>query len=116
MSVSPKLREWNLNTILIAVGLMAALVGWGMTWADTRADLDLVLEMARENRQRIAEIDAGNQRFANLDYRISVEEKATAGITVTLRDVERSFSEMGADIRVMREAVERLSAEGVPRP
>lgn len=113
MSLPPKLREWNLNTLLIGFGLMAALVGWGMTWADTRADIDRNSELIREMRTRLSEIDATNQRFANLDYRLNVEEKATEDINTTLRALETSISSVATDLRVMRSYLER---SGAPSP
>lgn len=107
VTISPKLYEWNLNTVILTITLLAMAAGWGMTWQSTRADINRNTELIAEIRLQIREIDESNQKFQNLDYRLSIEEQATANINSTLRSLENSISGVATDLRVMRSYLER---------
>lgn len=112
-------HEVNLNTILLALGLMIMGAGWGMTWQESKSDqkvsaaaierLDTRMgEMSATMRAALAEIQGQMKTYADLPYRVAALESQSTNAFRAQRELEQAMTQLSSDLRVTREIIERM--------
>lgn len=102
--------EVNLNTVVILCGFLAGIATWGATWerissGQHRADIGL----ERLERRMVA-LEANTRTLDNHELRISTVERAAADAAIASRETSATVNQLTADIRVIREIVQRIEA------
>lgn len=126
--VPPKGKyEWNLNTVVLLVGLGTGLVAWGVTWgkftnAVERSDQEAISwraahEQVHKDRQvalagaearvdeRLRAAETEIRKFDNLAYRLTVVEQSAFSLSKSIEELKILVNNQSADIRVVREVL-----------
>ena len=130
---SPKF-EWtlNINTALQIVTLAGVVSGWIYIWANTERDILELKGWRDEHKQlhekRAVEVRATEVRYDermknveseirklagvadNLSYRITANEQASSNTSQTVKEIQNSLGQLGGDMRVVREILQRIEA------
>lgn len=110
--------EWNLNTIVVFLGFAGGLIAWGYTLSELqqgRLQNNVAIEKL-ETRMEVAEQII--RRIDNHELRITATERQVTESLTSVRAIENSMSNLAADLRVMREILQRLEQRraAVPSP
>jgi len=130
--------EWNFNTWVILGGIVVGVASTGATWGyfasqvasadretkdwQTRHEQlhrDRLQQTTAENarqEQRVAQAEVRLQKLDNLEYRITVAEQAGLNTAKSIERLTETVNAQSADIRVMREIVERQFGTQFQRP
>lgn len=130
--------EWNLNTIVILGGIALGILSTGITWgvfasrlssADEKTELwqqrheqlhrERLAQTAADGartEQRLTQNEIALRKLDNLDYRITVAEQAGINTGKSIERLTETVNVQSADIRVMREIMERQFGAGFQRP
>lgn len=130
--------EWNLNTLLLIGGIVtgiASTVASGTYFASQLANndketkdwqqrheqlhRDRLQQTTAENTridQRLAQAEARLQKMDNIEYRITVAEQAGLNTAKSIERLTDTVNGQSADIRVMREIIERQFGTSFQRP
>ena len=130
--------EWNLNTLMILGGILIGVfstgIGYGVLQnrqiaADERTDQwqqrheqmhrDRLQQTTAENTridQRLAQAETRLQKLDNIEYRITVAEQAVLNTAKSIERLTDTVNGQSADIRVMREIIERQFGTSFQRP
>lgn len=100
--------EWNPNTILQTITLIAFVWGGGTAWQAIKAGQEKNADAILRNSADIAQLKTDAKAFANIQFRVERLEDGFVGVTANTRDLERTINIMASDVRVMREIVERI--------
>lgn len=128
--------EWNVNTIISLVGFLASFVLMGVSWGTLTARVDnldekftqhvsaedqlwddhqqlhkdrraeLVANTARTD-DRIKVVESEIRKYDNLDYRITVQERAAAELRQTGEQLRDQLTAVASDVRVVKEILQR---------
>lgn len=127
---APKMKyEINLNTIILVLGLAGVTAGWGAVWGQTTFKIDREIsdrqtwvanhEQLHKDRlaqvsaieartdQRLQTLETNLRKVENLEYRITVQEQGSQNLTRSVEELKATVNNLGTDIRVIREIVER---------
>lgn len=130
--------EWNLNTLLLLGGIVtgiASTAASGAYFASQLANNDretkdwqnrheqlhrerlaqTTADLAR-TEQRLSQHEAELRKMDNLAYRITVAEQAGINTGKSIERLTETVNAQSADIRVMREIVERQFGAAFQRP
>lgn len=121
--------EWNFNTWVILGGIVVGVASTGATWGyftsqltsadretkdwQTRHDqlhrdrLTQTTSDGAKQDQRLAQAEARLVKLDNLEYRITVAEQAGLNTAKSIERLTDTVNGQSADIRVMREIIER---------
>ncbi len=126
--------EWsfNFNTVLQIFTLGGLVAGWIYIWANTERDIDELQawRIAHEvlHKERLADVKAIEARqdervkgiesdvrklsavTDNLSYRITTNEQATSNTSQTVGKVQDTLSQLGGDVRLVMEILQRMEA------
>ena len=110
MNVSPpKWRfEWNPNTIAILVGFAAGFVAWGYTLSELTTGREQNAEAISRLETRVSALEVSTRTLDNHELRLTTVEVQARDTTSAMRSVEQSLNSLAADLRVMREIIERM--------
>lgn len=109
--------EWNINTLVLLIGLISGVAAWGATWERVKAGQ---LANDRELNQlevRIGVVEATARQLDNHELRLTGVERQVSDAGAAMRALESSINALASDIRVTREIVQRIEAaqSGVQR-
>lgn len=99
--------EWNPNTLAIVVGFGAGLVAWGVTYGEIKANI----ETTKEVKTDLGLLKATVGQFGLFELRTSALEQNVRTTTEDVRNTNESISSLQADVRVMREIIERIDRQ-----
>jgi len=126
--------EWsfNFNTVLQIFTLGGLVAGWIYIWANTERDIDELQawKISHEllHKERLADVKAIEARqdervkgiesdvrklsavTDNLSYRITTNEQAVSSTTQTVGKVQDTLSQLGGDVRLVMEILQRMEA------
>lgn len=129
----PKI-EWtvNFNTILQIITLGGMIYGGIHIWVNTGRDIDDLQEWRDKHelvhKERLADVKANEARqderakgieadvrklFSitdNLTYRVAANEQATSNTSQTVGEVQDTLSQLGGDVRLVMEILQRMEA------
>lgn len=129
----PKI-EWtvNFNTILQIITLGGMIYGGIHIWVNTGRDIDDLQEWRDKHelvhKERLADVKANEARqderakgieadvrklFSitdNLTYRVAANEQATSNTSQTVGKVQDTLSQLGGDVRLVMEILQRMEA------
>lgn len=108
MERPPFRYEFNLNTGLLFVTLIATGVGWGMAYNALVAGRDANAANIARLETRIAALETTGRILDNHELRISNVEVSSRDASAALRAVETSINALASDVRLTREILERL--------
>lgn len=130
--------EWNLNTILLLGGIVSGIATTSGSvvyfasqlnsadretkeWQSRHEQLhrDRLQQTTAENarqEQRVAQAEVRLQKLDNLEYRITVAEQAGLNTAKSIERLTETVNVQSADIRVMREIIERQFGSQFQRP
>ena len=98
----------NLNTFLQIIQIVM-IVGGGAWFAATiRGDVDRNTKDINRIQNSVTAIATDASAYTNIRFRVDRLEQGFIGVTTDNKDLEKKINEMAADVRVMREIVERL--------
>lgn len=100
--------EINLNTALLFVTLIATGVGWGIGWNALVTGRDTNAANIARLETRIAALETTGRILDNHELRISAVEVSSRDASAAMRAVESSINALASDMRLTRDAVERL--------
>ena len=101
-------NKFNLNTVLLLGGILMTGIGWGVTWQTQRSGQERNSEHITDLRTAVSALQAADQTYANLTYRVTRLEAASTAATQAQREQEKATAQLASDVRVIREIVERL--------
>lgn len=107
--------EWNPNTIFQVVQLMALLVAFVWFLSEMKAVNDGNRKNIEQLDKRIAAVETDARRLDTVELRLSAVEKQAADAATAMRAVEGTLSSLSADIRVVREILQRIEANNKSR-
>lgn len=130
--------EWNLNTLILIAGILVGVfstgIGYGVLQnrqvaADERTEQwqqrheqqhrDRLAQTSADNakqEQRLTQAEARLVKLDNLEYRITVAEQAGLNTAKSIERLTETVNGQSADIRVMREIIERQFGASFQRP
>ncbi len=130
--------EYNLNTWVILGGIAAGLASTGATWGYFASQVanadretkewqqrheqlhrDRLPQTTAENsrqEQRLNQAEERLRKMDNLEYRITVAEQAGLNTAKSIERLTDTVNGQSADIRVMREIIERQFGTTFQRP
>ena len=130
--------EYNLNTFVLIGGIAIGLASTGATYGYFTSQLTSADRETKEwqqrheqlHRDRLAQTTADNarqeqrmtqaegrlQKLDNLEYRITVAEQAGLNTAKSIERLTDTVNGQSADIRVMREIIERQFGTQFQRP
>lgn len=130
--------EYNLNTFVLIAGIIIGIASTGATWGYftsqlTNADRetkewqqrheqlhrDRLAQTTAENarqEQRVTQAESRLHKLDNLEYRITVAEQAGLNTAKSIERLTETVNGQSADIRVMREIIERQFGTQFQRP
>ena len=98
----------NLNTLLQIVQIIM-IVGGGAWFAATiRGDVDRNTRDISKIQTNVSSIATDASAYTNIRFRVDRLEQGFIGVTTDNKDLERQINGMAADVRVIREIVNRL--------
>lgn len=117
-------HEINLNTILLALGLLIMGVGWGMTWQKGKSDQEIqsaailrldtrIGDMSDDMRTALLDIQGQMKTYADLPYRVAALESQSTTAFRAQRELEQAITQLTSDLRVTREIMQRMDPEMV---
>lgn len=110
--------ELNLNTVILCVTLVVTGAGWGIAYHALVQGRDNNAASISRLETRVATLETTGRVLDNHELRIvTVERQATEASSAT-RAVEHSINNLSADMRVIKEILERLERQqnGPRRP
>ena len=102
--------EWNLNTIVMLVGLSGGLIAWGYTLSSLETGRQQNAGNIEKLEARIVALETNTRRLDNHELRIATVEKQAVDTATSMRAVEGTLSALTTDIRVVREILQRLES------
>jgi hypothetical protein len=109
----------NLNTILLAIALLGAGVGWGVTLTTARKDIDQNALAIATNKADIdalqADMRSTMQTQSNLQYRTTALEAGLASANAKQGETDKAMNQVVSDVRVIKEIVQRMDPRGRDR-
>lgn len=128
---APKFRyEITLNTVIVLIGFVVGAVGWGTSWGRLNTSVEQMAakydawiaahELLHKERQaaiaanearmdqRFITIEAALRKMENIEYRLTLQEQGSANLGKSVDELKASVNDLGGDLRVMREILERL--------
>lgn len=107
--------EVNLNTLVIVFGFIAGIAAWGGTWQRVTAAAETNRASIERLDQRLTALETSSRRLDNHELRLGLVERQATDAAVAMRAVEASLSALSADLRVVKEILQRLEGGGVRR-
>ena len=104
--------EWNLNTIVVLVGFASGFVAWGYTLKDIQEGRATNAANIERLDARLTAVEVEARRIDTHELRIGNVEKQATDAATAMRAVEATLSSLSADIRVVREILQRLETAG----
>jgi len=126
--------QWtiNLNTVLQVITLAGVVGGWIYIWANTERDIDELQawKVSHEllHKERLADVKAIEARqdertkgieadvrkigaaVDSLTYRVTTNEQATLAVAQSNKETQTAISQLGGDMRVVKEILQRIEA------
>lgn len=126
--------QWaiNLNTVLQVITLAGVVGGWIYIWANTERDIDELqawrVDHELLHKERLADVKANEARqdermkgieadvrkltgiTDNLAYRVAANEQATSTTSQTVSKIQDTLAQLGGDMRVVKEILQRIEA------
>ncbi len=102
--------EWNLNTVVILVGIIGAIMAWGASWARLSSSQNSHANALDRMDKRLTAAEVSLRQIDNHELRISAVEKQAAEAATSMKAVENTLNALSADTRVMREILQRIEA------
>lgn len=103
--------EWNVNTVVLLVGLVG---GWGYTWSTLEAGRSTNATGINRLENRVDNLEKAVRLLDNHELRISSVESQMVNTAAGVRSVETSIGQLSSDIRVVREILQRLEQRNGP--
>ena len=124
--------EWNLNTVLQLITLCGMVYGGIYIWINTARDIDELQKWRalheQYHKERLVEVKGievrVDERFKNVEgdirklssasenitYRITANEQAVTTTSQTVSKIQDTLAQLGGDIRVVKEILQRIEA------
>lgn len=107
--------EVNPNTIFQLVQLLALLAAGVWFLGELNAANDENRRSIEQIDKRMTAIETDTRRLDGFEIRITAVEKQAVDAATAMRAVENTLSNLSADIRVVREILQRLESDRGPR-
>ncbi|PDT47434.1 hypothetical protein CO661_11865 [Sinorhizobium fredii] len=104
--------EWNLNTVVILVGFVGAIMTWGASWERLNSNQGSHANALDRLDKRIAAAEASLRQLDNHELRLAAGEKQAAEAAMSMRAVENTLNSLSSDMRLVREILQRLEDSG----
>ncbi len=108
--------EWNLNTIVVLVGFASGFVAWGWTLNELQTGRSTNAANIERLDAKLTAVEVEARRIDTHELRIGNVEKQATDAATAMRAVETTLSSLSADIRVVREILQRLETAGSGPP
>ncbi len=102
--------EWNLNTLVLLVGLISGLIAWGMTWERMASRWQANSADIERLDKRVTALETASRILDNHELRITNVEKQATDAASAMRAVEAALNGLAADLKVTREILQRIEA------
>ncbi|WP_370126208.1 hypothetical protein [Sinorhizobium fredii] len=102
--------EWNLNTVVILLGFIGAIMTWGASWERLSSNQDSHAQSLDRLDKRITAVEVSLRQLDNHELRLAGVEKQAAEAATSMRAVENTLNSLAADMRVTREILQRIEA------
>ncbi|KQY71364.1 hypothetical protein ASD52_06695 [Ensifer sp. Root142] len=102
--------EWNLNTVVILLGFVGAIMTWGASWERLSSSQDIHSQALDRLDRRITAAEVSIRQLDNHELRIAAMEKQAVEAATSMRAVESALNGLAADMRVTREILQRIEA------
>lgn len=108
---APKFQwVWNINTLAVLAGFIAGFVAWGYTLNDMQNGRELNKQSIDRLDVRLATVETEVRRIDLQEIRITNMEKAATEAASSMKSLERTLSDLAADMKVTKEVLLRLEA------
>jgi hypothetical protein len=102
--------EWNLNTVVILVGFVGAIMTWGASWERLSAGQDNHSRAIDRIDNRLTAAETSIRQLDNHELRIASIEKQAAEAASSMRTIETTLNKQSVDLGVMKEILQRIEA------
>ncbi|WP_157014911.1 hypothetical protein [Mesorhizobium xinjiangense] len=99
---------WNLNTVVLLVGLVAGIAAWGATWERVSSNQRINAEKIERIDKRVTSLETTARILDNHELRITAVEEQANDAADAMRSVESAIHGLSSDMRVVREILQRL--------
>lgn len=110
--------EWSLNTVVIIVGFAGGVGAWGYQYAELLQGIDRGLT----NMGRIVSLEQLPRRVDSIEFRVVQNEREALRSISSVEQLQQKIeriqtqqNEIGSDVRVVKEILERLERQGATR-
>lgn len=103
--------EWNINTITNLIGLITTFVLIGIAYSNLQNADQRNAEKIDALENRMAGVEAEVRKIDRHEIRLSSVEQQAVTSAEAMKAVEQTLSNLSADIRVVREILQRLEAK-----
>lgn len=107
--------EWNLNTLVLIIGLGSGLIAWGTTWGKFDAAIERAVVNVDRLEVRLTALEVQSRQLDNHELRISANERQMSSSATAMRAVETTLNGLTGDVRVVKEILQRLEASQTGR-
>ena len=102
--------EWNLNTIVMLVGLSGGLIAWGYTLSSLETGRQQNAGNIEKLEARIVALETNTRRLDNHELRIAGLQSQMNDATTSIKTVEAAINKLTTDVQVVREILQRMEA------
>lgn len=115
-------NEWNVTTVVALVLFTATAGGWFYANGQTNQKYDswianhdqyhkdrlaVVSQSEGRTEQRLSALEGAARKLENIEYRMTVQEQGSANLAKSVEELKATVNNLGTDIRVIREILER---------
>ena len=100
--------EWNLNTVVILIGFAGGIAAWGATWERLNSGHSANSTSIDRLDRRLTAVEVTIRILDTQELRIAAVEKQASDAAIAMRSLEGTLNNLSADIRVVREILQRL--------
>lgn len=110
----PRAPQWkwevNVNSILLFLGLVGIVGGWGYTWSALETGRATNKSNIERLEARTSALETATRILDNHELRLVGVEGQIIHTAAGVRGVENAMSQLSSDIRVVREILQRLES------
>src|SRR5690625_3805946 len=112
MLKAPKVRnEVNVNTLVNVLGFLIVIAGMGASWGQLTGRLDEHDRVVTRHGAQIENLRGEIGKIDNLTYRVTVAEQAQSELARSVEELKVLVNGQTADLRVVREILDRVESK-----
>lgn len=100
--------EWNLNTLIQIVTLLAMCIGGVTIWVNKGRDIEELQKSQVRSEERFRALETEVRKIDNLTYRLATTEQSSNSTAAAIKDLQGLLSQQAGDLKVIKEILQRV--------